>query len=242
MITLDDLQGHWHRAWLRAPDHEDTTTRVHWMQCGAVYADIRIPADRPDLTGARALSDLDPPALLSLLQAEGFAGTITVADGICTWDRVINWHGTPDAVDAGRMSFSAQGELIEDGVHADYAELWRRAPDRPDRALHGTVAGQDAVIVASPAAFVVGLGVPGGPSPTAERAALSQGTIPADLPHRFQSVYAYGRWDGQTGIATLATNPFIEGRPVVEQSGDGLSLILPCFDGTERVWPFLPRA
>ena len=40
MITLADVQGHWRRDWLKAPGFSDTTTHVHWMQCGTLFADM----------------------------------------------------------------------------------------------------------------------------------------------------------------------------------------------------------
>ena len=43
MIDSSDVQAHWRRLWIRAPGFEDADTRVHWMQCGALYADIRVP-------------------------------------------------------------------------------------------------------------------------------------------------------------------------------------------------------
>ena len=124
MITQADIQGHWVRNWIKAPGFEDHSTRVHWMQAGGLYADIRIPADRPDLSGASSLSALSPDHLLSLGQAEGFAGHVTLDGDHCTWEREINFHGTPDSLDVGAIHFDAQGSMIETGVHADYSELW----------------------------------------------------------------------------------------------------------------------
>jgi len=97
MITGGDLQGHWRRDWIKAPGFEDNTTRVHWMQAGEIFVDLRVPLERPDLAGATALADLGPSTLLALTKAEGFAGRIEVVDSNCTWHRAINWHGVPEA-------------------------------------------------------------------------------------------------------------------------------------------------
>ncbi|MYM56304.1 hypothetical protein [Thalassovita mangrovi] len=234
MITEADLQAHWRRDWIKAPGFEDATTRVHWMQCGALYADLRIPADRPDLSGAAALADLDPPALRVLMQAEGFAGTITVADSICTWDRLINWHGVPDGVDSGLMFFDDKGGLIEDGVDAEYRELWQRMPDAPSEAFRVTCDGMEGVLVSSGTGFLFGLGVPGAPSTKPLIAALEEGRVPAGLTEHFGTVYALGHWDGDDGIADLCTNPFLETRPVLRRSGQGITFETVDFNGQEN--------
>ena len=81
------------------------------------------------------MADLSDSALAALAEAEGFAGEITVSDGVCTWDRRLNWHGRPEGIDAGRVEFDASGDLLETGVHADYSESWHRLDDTPDEAL-----------------------------------------------------------------------------------------------------------
>lgn len=232
VIGLDDLQGHWRRAWLRLPGGvEDATTRVHWIQSGALFADIRIPLDRPATGGAQSLSDLGPRALSRLMAAEGFAGHITVEDGICTWHREVNWHGTPEGVDAGRMSFDAEGALIEDGVHAEYAELWRQVPG-PAFDARSIAAGElCGVLVWSGALFLMGLGAPDLPATAPLRAALAEGETPEGLARVFDGDYILGRWEGREGIATLATNPLREGRKVLEWRGVDLIWHWQRFDG-----------
>lgn len=240
MITQDDLQGHWRRKWIRAPGFEDETTRVHWMQCGALFADLRIPAERPDLTGVRCLADLDAPALRALMMAEGFAGAITVADSVCTWHRAINWHGTPDGVDAGRMSFDAAGDLIEDGVHADYAELWQKMPETSGDAWRVTGDGMRGVLISSASEFLIGLGEPDA-APTAPLIdALERGAVPGALAAHFRGVYVLGRWEAGQGIATLSTNPLLEGNPVLERNPEGVVFHGADFDGRDQVFPLIP--
>ncbi|MBT8154243.1 hypothetical protein KMP13_10105 [Epibacterium ulvae] len=220
MIGAGDLQAHWSRVWLRAPGVEDATTRVHWMQCGPLYADIRIPLDRPALDGATALCDLAPAQLASLMAAEGFAGTITVVDSICTWARDINWHGTPDGLDAGLMSFDAAGDLIEDGVHADYAELWRKKPAATTVAHRVQGGGQHGVVVFSKSQFLLALGTPDAPASAPLITALKEGLQPDGLPGHFASHYILGDWDGAVGTARLATNPFLERKQVLTAAAD----------------------
>lgn len=235
MITQAQLQGHWRRDWIKAPGFEDHTTRVHWAQAGALFADLRIPAVRPDLGGAACLADLDNAALLHLMRAEGFAGEITVADGICTWHRAINWHGRPEAVDAGRMSFDPKGRLVEDGVHAEYRELWHRVPGGPLSARPLRAGALEGVLVWSDEMFLFGLGDPAAPPAAPLRAALEAGARPEGLARHFRSDYALGRWEGNAGIAELCTNPLREGRPVLSRAADGgLTWLSSGFDGREE--------
>ena len=240
MIGPADLQGHWRRAWIRAPGLEDGTTRVHWMQCGALYADLRIPATRPDPGGATCLAELDPPALAALMAAEGFAGTIDVREGICTWARHVNWHGAPEGIDAGRMSFDAAGDLIEDGVHAEYRELWRRMPDRPSQAQRVRWAGLEGVLVISDSRFLLGLGTPGAPSSAPLRAALQAGSLPDGIAEQFRGLYLLGRWYGGQGVALLCTNPFLEGMRVLTRRPGGYAFTGMDFHGRRDSAPLEP--
>lgn len=234
MIGIDDLQAHWQRDWIKAPGFEDHTTHVHWLQCGAFYADLRIPEELPDVSGARSLSALDPEVLLVLMRAEGFAGSITVADSVCTWARRINWHGSPRDIDAGRMSFNEAGALIEDGVHAEYRELWRRQPHAPIEALGGEMAGQEVILLSSEATFLLAIGTPDAPPSAALMEALERGERPEALARHFASVYVMGLWDGADGIARLATHPFLKGEAVISRSGQQIHCYVPDWDGVTR--------
>ena len=221
MIGIEDVQGHWQRAWLKAPDAVDHDTCVHWMQCGSVYADVRIPADRPDIRGARALDELSPACLAKLMEAEGFAGEITLRDGICTWAREINWHGVPETVDAGALTFDEDGALYETGAHADYSELWHRMLDMPDEGMRLNGAGGEvAFLVTVGVRFVFGIGRPDADATASIRAALAQGERPAGLEAHFGRLHALGHWERDIGVADMATNPLIEGTPILTRTGN----------------------
>ncbi len=212
MIAAQDLQGHWQRDWIKAPGFEDHTTRVHWLQAGDLFADIRVPKLRPDLSGCACLADASPADLEALSLAEGFAGTITVEDGDCTWHREMNWQGPPKAADIGRMSFDAEGRLIEDGVLADYRELWVKRPTPPLRGHRLTCGDQSAILIENAEVFLLALGA-----------------LEADLP--FGSTYCLGQWEGESGVADLSTNPFCEGQTVLTRGGT-FTWHGPVFDGS----------
>jgi len=239
LITQRDLQGHWQRDWIKASGFEDTTTRVHWLQAGALFADLRIPLDRPDIAGLSCLADLDAPALRRLMNAEGFAGDITVADSKCTWHRRINWHGVPEQSDIGLMSFDDAGGLIEDGVLAEYRELWQAVPRPPLRSAKVSCGTMSGILIENDTVFLLGIGPdPSGTtqdliteldSDTAENAALHQ---------HFASVYVLGRWDGGLGIGELSTNPFYEGQVTLERDNSLLWHSI-AFTGERSTQPLL---
>ena len=245
MTTQDDLQGLWRRAWIKAPTEnplrEDHTTRVNWAQSGVLYADLRIPLERPLPAGATCLADLDAPALLALMQAEGFAGTIDVADSICTWAREINWHGETPDVDAGRMWFTEDGNLIEDGVHADYRELWQQAAKPPRQARRVEASDLSGILVWSPEMFLLGMGRPDAPATSAMIAALETGEIPTDLPAHFETEYTFGHWQLDIGIADLCTNPFREDETALSRRGAGWTWHRAGFDGTPADIPLTAK-
>lgn len=220
-MTPDDLQGHWHRSWLKAPGYQDHDTTVHWMQCGALYADIRIPANRPVVRGATALADLSDAQLLALLRAEGFAGTIALRDDVCTWTRHINWHGKPEAEDAGQIAFDGPDRMVETGVFGDYAELWTRTTDQPARALHLRAEMAEAYLVTIGRRFVFGVGSVEAPNSRNMLAELEAGRRSRDLCAQFSQVYAFGHWDGAAGMIDLCTNPLLEGRQILGCTADG---------------------
>jgi hypothetical protein len=214
VITTADLQGHWRRDWIRAPDFEDTTTRVHWLQAGALFADLRVPADLPAFQGG-CLADLDAAVLQSLLRVEGFAGEITVTDSQCTWHRAINWQGALARPDVGAMWFDGN-VLIEDGVHAQYREAWLAQPTAPLRGHPIAWGDMTGVLVESDDRFLLGIG-----------------PVPMDRSPRdtFASFYALGTWDGAHGIADLATDPFAMGTPVLDRAQGSFIWHAPLFAG-----------
>lgn len=226
-MRVDDLQGHWQRDWLRAPGLEDRATCVNWMQCGAVYADIRVPRTRPQIRGATSLADLSCASLLKLMRAEGFAGEISLESDICTWRREIDWHGPKDTPDAGRLKFTSESEMLETGVAADYSEQWRKSGRVADGALRLTGEGRLGFLVTVGERFVFGLG-----PACVDRRSTSASIIgaleagqrdDAGLAAHFESVYIYGRWQNGVGIAIQATNPLLEGEKVLYCKGKAVS-------------------
>lgn len=223
MITLEDIQGHWVRQWIKAPGLEDHTTQVHWMQVGTCYADLRVPVGRPDLTDAGRLCDLSANALRQLASAEGFAGHARLTGAECTWHREINWHGTPEVPDVGTISFDDEGRMIEAGVHAEYTELWVPHQAETSRALRLSGHGYFGYLVTQGDTFVLGIGRPGKPTTLPLVEALNSGQIPTGIETLFDGLHALGRVSDGTAIARLSTDPIAEGTEIARLAEDALT-------------------
>ena len=119
--------GLWRRHLLVRPDgSEDRDSLVLWLQTPGHHADLRIPADRPDLTAAGGLDDLDLPELAALARQEGFAGWQQHRGDALAWRRVVDFAPTGGPPDEGRMIAAGPDRFTEVGLHADYSEDWRR--------------------------------------------------------------------------------------------------------------------
>lgn len=223
MITLHDVQGHWVRDWIKTPGIEDHTTRVHWMQAGWEYADVRVPLERPDLGSACCLAELNPPTLLALTQAEGFAGHVTLDKDTCTWHRQVNWHGVPDASDVGKISFDAQGRMIEAGVLAEYTELWEQHATAETEALRFADDIYSGLLVMSGDAAVVGIGRATKPVSKPVLEALKAGSVTENAHIFFDGLHALCQISGTVLTATLATNPFVEGTHILTVCNDNVT-------------------
>ncbi|SDW78785.1 hypothetical protein SAMN05444336_102349 [Albimonas donghaensis] len=255
---LIDVQGLWRRQWLRTAGEEDATTEVWWIQAGPLHVDLRLPADLPrretGRPGVRGLADLPAADLRRLARAEGFAGITTVERGVCTWTRRVNWRGPLDGPDVGALFFEGDA-LIERGVFADYAELWRReAPGArpPLRAMQLRRAdGQAAVLAQAGEIFMLGRGAPGAlaaNAPLADRLdrALDQRHRGA-LRRLFDQEFCIGRITPAGGVIARSTNPLRVGARAFDADvfeADAVRLTAMDFEGAARedVWLRVPVA
>lgn len=233
MITQDEIQGHWERHWIRAPGFEDSKTRVHWMQAGLDYADVRIPLNRPGLKGVTCLADLPPAALIALAGAEGFAGHVTLEEDTCTWHREINWHGSPHDRDVGEISFDEKGRMVETGVLDEYAELWaQRATGEPEafRFSNGTYSG---VLIIAGQVGVLGIGQASKPATKPLIDALDNGRVAPGTDLLFDGIHALCRVDSGRVVARLATNPLVEEQTILTLLEDAAIWHQVGFDGSQ---------
>lgn len=127
----------WRRDYLWSDEGgEDTQTRVFWVQSGLLFADLRVPADRPDFAGVSSLAECSEAQLDWLAGQQGFAGWLDVDDSgeeaLFHWHRVLDFQPDSSVEDIGRVSVQ-DGYVLEEGVDGSYREHWvRRAPESPE--------------------------------------------------------------------------------------------------------------
>ncbi|HEX7835955.1 MAG TPA: hypothetical protein VF469_00760 [Kofleriaceae bacterium] len=117
--------GAWQRDWIRrhggAPD---ARVAVRYVQTPSVFGDLRIPGDRPDVSPAASLADLDDDQLAALAEQNGFAG-VTTADGAhATWHHEIDFQPAGDGTDIGRIEPAGDGRMFEHALDDSYVESW----------------------------------------------------------------------------------------------------------------------
>ena len=115
-------QGLWRRRLLEQNGQIDRDTTVYWLQIGCLYADIRIPANRPD---CESLSGASAKTLQALAHQQGFAGHLDVDGNVLTWHRWLDYQPPAPVADVGRVHFE-RDVLIEHGMLANYREEWVR--------------------------------------------------------------------------------------------------------------------
>ena len=98
------LSGTWKRLSMRRQSQPpDETTQVRTVQTPTLFGDVRIPANRPVLSGASSLCDLSDAELATLYDQQGFSG-ITAVDGfLATWHHHIDYQPPDGSKDIGRL-------------------------------------------------------------------------------------------------------------------------------------------
>ncbi|MEQ1598406.1 MAG: hypothetical protein ABL880_03465 [Methylotenera sp.] len=124
--------GVWQRELLETATAKDDSSLVLWMQTQQYHIDIRIPANRSQLSQVDKLEDYTNEELLQLATQQGFAGITQVTSAtsnssdICQWHREIDFQPQTNARDIGKMVFTDANTVIETGMDDAYLEVWRR--------------------------------------------------------------------------------------------------------------------
>lgn len=118
------LSGLWRRLAIEYPDGSgDTTSEVYWLQAGDLYADVRIPKDRPQVPAPELWDEVPVDELRLLAMQQGFAGHIQLQGDQCTWHRWLDFQPSPPTPDEGTLQFDGR-MLVERGIHQPYIEHW----------------------------------------------------------------------------------------------------------------------
>lgn len=128
-----DWRGLWQRLALeRADGSGDTQSQVTWLQTATLYADLRIPGERPDFAGVVGFAELTRPQAAFLASQEGFAGALHGEGARAHWQRRIDFAPLAGPPDEGYLHRERR-MMVETGVHVPYVEHWWQAD--PDAAL-----------------------------------------------------------------------------------------------------------
>jgi hypothetical protein len=224
-----ELMGVWRREVITTPKgYRDETTKVLWLQTRTWYADLRVKADRPVKAGATGFADYDDAELIKLAAVQGFCGQLTAHGGVCLWRRDLDYQ--PPSGDLDEAKWAVKDDvMIEDGIHSDYQEIWRREPDTaaPLAAFELTQdpAGRTGLLVVAGDYFteVVDRAAPlpkGKPLVELVTAELAAGRREAAIGHLSMRI-SHGRIAGGGGPwrVTLSSFPWLEGRSIWEGGG-----------------------
>jgi allophanate hydrolase len=218
------LTGHWRRTLLVRPDGStDTGTSVSWLQAGAYYVDLRLPAGP-----ARSAPAAPPPAeLLARAAVEGFAGRVRADGGWTCWERTVDLQPPAPCPDEGRLEPQGAG-LVETGRHERYVEHWARwsGPDEDFCAveLRDEATGAPAVLLRVGDDVGWARGRPAPLPAGGTLADLVAGGDPAAVRAAFDAEVALGTVTPDGGVVRTASSlPFRAGEPL-DLAADGAGL------------------
>ena len=211
-----ELTGLWRREVITTPaGYRDETTRVLWLQTRSWYADLRVKADRPRREGATGFSDYTDAELVQMAAVQGFAGELTATGNVCLWRRDLDYQPPNGSVDEATFAVK-DGVMIEDGIHSDYQEIWRRqAPSATPLAAYRLVGETRGLLVIAGAYFIEirdrAAPLPPGESLAAHvTGALARGDREAAVAALSMRI-CQGEMDGASRRVTLSSYPWMEG-------------------------------
>jgi hypothetical protein len=241
--------GCFHRRGITyATGQEDATTRVIWTQSCGLTGDLRLPADRPDVSARGALSECSPAELVELAKGEGGVADTAFQDGLMSWSNWAAFQPYDKWPEPGELRRVGPA-LIEFAPSGIYVEDWRLQPGS-----EGLRVGLRLVSEASPGGSHRprdgGLVIAGDHAifALARRQSLAEG-VPAwrqlaadpslaETVFDCQACYVRCSVDGAWRIA-FSIDPFAEGRTLAL---DGFEPVRPGVlrqtldDGAERLW------
>ena len=119
------LLGTWTREWITRRGTQTNTLDVHYLQTPSIFADVRFPRDRGDLSHAQSFADLSDVALTQLARQRAFTGHTTVAGLISTWHHELDFQPAETSADIGRIERNGADAMFEHALDSSYTESWK---------------------------------------------------------------------------------------------------------------------
>jgi hypothetical protein len=138
------LRGDWTRDWIEVRGARSSRFVVHYLQTPRLFADMRIPIQRPAFPNATSFANLSDADLATLAQQRGFAGWVSAAADTFTWHHEIDFQPSDGTLDIGRVERVDSAHWYEHALDSSYVESWRStAPgDTTFLVLRGERAGR----------------------------------------------------------------------------------------------------
>ncbi len=119
------LLGSWTREWIDRRGKQTNALDVHYLQTPSIFADVRFPRDRGDLSHAKSFDDLSDAELTQLAKQRGFTGHTTVTGLISTWHHELDFQPADSSADIGRIERKGADAMFEYALDSSYTELWK---------------------------------------------------------------------------------------------------------------------
>lgn len=211
-----ELRGLWRREVITMPKgYRDETTAVLWLQTRSWYADIRVKADRPRREGATGFADYADAELIEMADVQGFAGELIATGNVCLWRRDLDYQPPNDSVDEATFAV-ADGVMIEDGIHSEYQEIWRRQAPSDTPLVAYRLAGETRGLLVIAGDYFLEIRDRATPLARAESLtayvteALAAGKRDAAIAALSMRI-CHGKISGSARTVTLSSYPWLEG-------------------------------
>ena len=220
------MQGCWTRAWIQFADGSiDDSSRVVWLQAPSAMVDVRIPADRPDLSNRGGLHECSFDDLRVIARSDASSGYTECGpvslddDGRRT--ATACWHTRGHGVnfqpvsafpEPGLMSWSDDGTvMIERAPSGAYVERWELVPGSRDQ-LGVTAVGDHTLYRAGDVAVLVRDRTVAIPRPARLPDLLDEHEQDRSMVEALLDCeFSVARRDGSTWSITASTLPWREG-------------------------------
>ncbi len=119
------MQGVWTREWIEVNGVRSSRFAVHYLQTPSLFADVRLPIQRPAFAHATSFADLTDDELLLLAKQRGFTGRVTAVGDTITWQHEIDFQPPDGTPDIGRVQRIGPTQMYEHALDSSYVESWR---------------------------------------------------------------------------------------------------------------------